>query len=515
VRLFLRLRPGPRRHFLALVLLLALLCPSAWAGGPLRFQVTLSKTLSPGETSGRLFVLMARTRPKDGILRVGFVPGETWLAAAEVRHLAPGQTIKVDPDALAYPKPFSQAGPGTWYCMALLDPSHDYAYHDQDADDAYGPIVALSDADRARPVALALDRQGEPRAPADTASIKRVEFTRPLLSAFWGRPIVMRAGVVLPPDYGRDPKRLFPTVYHVDGFGGDYSSAWQAGPSLLKAMATGKRAPFVHVFLDPSFPTGHTAFADSVNNGPWGAALTRDLIPALEAKYRLAPDPGLRFLTGHSSGGWSTLWLQTTYPDFFGGTWSTSPDPVDLRSFTGVNATPGSTDNFYVKPDGTARNLVRLGGKDIASMEQFARQERVQGDYGGQFASFEWVWSPRGADGRPLPLFDRETGRLDPDVLQAWQSYDIRRNLETDWPALGPKLRGKLHVFVGSQDTFHLEEGVLYLQDFFKRAGSDAVCEVIPGRSHFDLYQPYKTYPDGLGRRIDREMAAAAARRVQ
>ncbi len=315
----------------------------------------------------------------------------------------------------------------------------------------------------------------------------------------------MHAAVVLPPNYDKDPKRLFPTVYHVHGYGGDATGAWQAGPVYLKRMTAGKMASFVHVFLDASFPTGHTVFADSVNNGPWGRALTQDLIPALEAKYRLAPEPALRFLTGHSSGGWSTLWLQTTYPDFFGGTWSTSPDPVDLRSFTGVNATPGSTDNFYHKPDGTPRNLVRMGGKDVASMEQFARQERVQGEYGGQFASFEWVWSPRGEDGRPLPLFDRETGRLDPAVLEAWQKYDIRRNLETNWSTLGPKL----HIFVGSDDTFHLEEGAVYLKDFFQRVGSDAVCEVIPGRDHFNLYRPYTIYPNGLPARIDQEMAVA------
>ena len=504
-----RFQPSLRCFFSVLIFCLALLMPAVQAAAPLRFQITLSKTLASSEANGRLFVLMARDLPKDGILRVGFVPGQTWLAAAEVRHFAPGQTITFNTDALAYPKPFSKAGPGTWHCMALLDPTHNYAYHDQDSNDLYGPAVTLTDAGRAHPVALSLDRRDKPDTPAETQSIKRVEVVSPLLSAFWGRPITMHAGVVLPPNYDTESKRLYPTVYHVHGYGGDFTEAWQAGPSLLKWMAAGQRGAFVHVFLDASFPTGHTVFADSVNNGPWGRALIQDLIPALEAKYRLAPDPALRFLTGHSSGGWSTLWLQATYPDFFGGTWSTSPDPVDLRSFTGVNATPGSTDNFYRKPDGTPRNLVRFGGKDIASMEQFARQEQVQGEYGGQFASFEWVWSPRGQDGRPLPLFDRETGRLDPAVLQAWQSYDIRRNLETNWPTLGPKLRGKLHIFVGSADTFHLEEGVAHLRDFFTRVGSDATCEIIPGRSHFNLYQPYAAYPDGLAERIDREMVAA------
>ena len=427
-----------------LLLLAASMAQAQTITAPLRFKITLSQKVTTAETEGRLFVLMSRTLPPDGLLRVGFVPGETWLAAAEVRHVAPGGTVEFNPDTLAYPQAFSKAGPGTWYCMALLDPSHDYAYHDLDADDLYGPVVTLTDAARARPIALSLDRRAAPQTPpAETASIKRVSFQSRLLSAFWGRPILMHAAVVLPPGYGADPKRCYSAVYHVHGYGGDSEEALAAAPVLLKAMAVGRRAPFVHVFLDGSFPTGHTAFADSVNNGPWGRALTEELIPYLESQYALDPRPGLRFLTGHSSGGWSTLWLQVTYPDFFGGTWSTSPDPVDLRSFTGVNATPGSTDNFYVKADGvTPRNLVREGGKNIASLEQFAKQEQVQGDYGGQFASFEWVWSPRGEDGRPMPLFDRATGRLDPAVLKAWQAYDIRRTLETHWPVAGNALAG-------------------------------------------------------------------------
>ena len=112
-----------------------------------------------------------------------------------------------------------------------------------------------------------------------------------------------------------------------------------------------------------------------------------------------------------------------------------------------------------------------------------------------------------------MPLFNRETGRQDPEVQRAWQEYDIRRVVEENWPALGPKLKGKIHVFCGAEDTFHLNEAVHLLQQFFKKAGSDAVCEIIPGRDHFNLYRPYATYPDGLDARIDREMAAACASR--
>ena len=329
-----------------------------------------------------------------------------------------------------------------------------------------------------------------------------------LLTAFWGRPITIRAGVVLPPSYSKDTKRKYPTVYLVHGFGGDHTSAWGQATGLTKAMAEGKQGEMIHVFLDGSFPTGHHEFADSVNNGPWARALTEEFIPYLEKTFRAVPKPYARFLTGHSSGGWSTLWLQVAYPDFFGGTWSTAPDPVDLRCFTGIDASSGSTDNAYRSRDGKPKNLVRMGGKEIASIEEFVRQEEVTGEYGGQFASFEWVWSPRGQGGRPMRLFNRETGELNQEVLRAWQKYDIRLILEKNWAVLGPKLKGKINVICGSADTFHLNEAVTLLCDFFKQKGSDAVCELVPGRDHGNLYQPFETYPEGLSSRIHKEMYA-------
>jgi hypothetical protein len=197
-----------------------------------------------------------------------------------------------------------------------------------------------------------------------------------------------------------------------------------------------------------------------------------------------------------------------TYPNFFGGTWSTAPDPVDFREFTGINATAGSTDNAYRKQNGAAKNLVRMGGKEIASVEEFARQEEVMGEYGGQFASFEWVFSPRGQDGRPLKLFNRVTGDLNQDVVRAWEKYDIRLTLDRSWATLGPKLRGKLNLFCGAADTFHLDEAFKLLCDFLKQKGSDAVCELVPGRDHMNLYQAYQTYPEGLDFRVYKEMYA-------
>src|SRR5262249_44733024 len=146
-----------------------------------------------------------------------------------------------------------------------------------------------------------------------------------------------------------------------------------------------------------------------------------------ETKYRMEAKPSRRFLTGHSSGGWAGLWLQVNYPRFFGGVWATSPDPVDFRSFIGPNIAGGVPENAYRKPDGSPWTFDRIEGKDTMTLEDFVQQERVLGEYGGQFASFEAVFSPRGPDGRPMPLFDRSTGEVDPMVAKAWERYDISK----------------------------------------------------------------------------------------
>lgn len=486
------------------------------ARGPLRFSIRLSPAVAPRGASGRLLVFMSRAQAAPPTIEWEFGATDRWVAAMEVEYIGPGQTLVFDPDEKAYPEAFSKAPKGTAHFMALLDTEHRYAYSGPGAGNILSRVVSVKDLDpaNAEPIELTLDRAApRPAAPRDAPSIKLVTLQSNLLSAFWGRPIVMRAGVVLPPAYARQLARRFATVYHVHGFGGGLGEAWQDGPELLRDMAAGRRAQMVHVFLDASCPTGHHVFADSVNNGPWGRALTQEFIPYLEKRFRLVASPSARFLTGHSSGGWSTLWLQITYPERFGGVWSTSPDPVDLSCFTGIDARPGSRDNAYRRADGRAKNLVRVGTRPVLSIEQWVKQEMVLGDYGGQFASFEWVWSPRGKDGRPMKLFNRTTGVQDPLVQRYWQRYDIRHVLSTNWTLLGPKLRGKLHIFCGDLDTFHLNEAAARLFDFLRRVHSDAVCEMVPGRNHFDLYEPCATYPHGLAARIDREMWAAFVRR--
>ena len=485
---------------------------------PIRFRITLHQEATATATSGRLFVFASES--KDLTPSSQFTK-DSWVAAVEVDRFAPGQTIEFNPDLRAFPRPFSQAKAGTYQFMALLDPDHSYAYNGQNEGDLSGPVVTMEKLDPSDTGAidLILNKRADAKATAvDTKKVKFVEFESRRLTEFWGRPIKMHAAVVLPPSFGRKPYRLFPAVYEVHGFGSNHIlTANRRVDELIKAMLEGKRIEMVTILLDGSFPTGHHEFADSANNGPWGQALTKEFIPYLERQFRLIPKPYARFLTGHSSGGWSTLWLQVTYPTYFGGTWSTAPDPVDLRSFTGIDVTPTSTDNVYRKTDGSPRNLVRRNGKPVVSFEEFVRKEEVLGEYGGQLASFEWVWSPKGWDGRPMKLFNRQTGEQDPFVQKAWHKYDIRLILDSNWSSLAPKLRGKIHVICGTEDTFHLEEAAILLCDFLNKKGMTNACEMVPGRDHDNLYQSYKTYPNGLYARIAKEIESrfrANARKI-
>ena len=428
----------------------------------------------------------------------------TSVAAREVSHWAPGQAIDVDTERMAYPTEWSQLPPGDYLVQAVLDVNHDYNYMGRGAGDLVSDVVKLHlPATRVPKLVLAktLPADGDPWAVPDSASPDKregiaaarphahlVDFTSPSLSAFWGRPIHMRGWVLTPPGYDAKAAARYPTVYYTQGFGGSNDRVIGSIVTVYTAMAKQQMPPMIWVFLDESSPTGTHEFADSVNNGPWGQALTIELIPHLEASYRMDADVDGRFLNGHSSGGWATLWLQTRYPKIFGGTWSTSPDPSDFHDFTGVDLYAPHA-NVYRRPDGSAYPLVRDHAKVLGTFEQFAKLERVLGSYGGQLSSFEWVFSPRGEDGRPMPMFDRDTGDVDPAVVAYWRDhYDIAHRLQQHWPELKPDLDGKIHLYVGTADTFYLDGSAHKLKAVLDGLGAKTEFRFVPDRTHGNLY---------------------------
>jgi S-formylglutathione hydrolase FrmB len=315
----------------------------------------------------------------------------------------------------------------------------------------------------------------------ETASIRLVSHRSVLLSEFHRQPVLMRASVLLPASYATQKERRYPVVYVIPGFTGTHHAFLATKDPPGSENPTG--VEFIRVILNPDCPLGHHVFADSANNGPWGQALIEELIPELDRRFRTIPQATARLLNGHSSGGWSSLWLQVSYPETFGGTWSTAPDPVDFRDFQMINVyRPG--ENVYRTPDGSRQPIARKSKTEVLLWyDDFDHMEEVLGQ-GGQLHSFEAVFSPRGEDGRPKPLWSRRTGDIDPAVAKAWEAYDIRLLLERNWATLGPRLAGKLHIFMGDQDTFYLEGATILLKESLQKLGSDAVVEIHPGKDH-------------------------------
>jgi hypothetical protein len=478
-------------------LLVALLAgPAAHAAPPpLEFHVTFDRAVSAEPFTGRVYVLLSKNEPK------ALASGPNWFKpepffALDVKDWKPGESLTIGGDALGYPGPLSKLAPATYHAQAVMD--FDRGARSFSAADGNGYSHAVrADLDPAAggTVELTIDQVYKARPFQESDRVKLVEVESKLLTAFHGKPTRLRAGVVLPESFARETDRHYPVIYDIPGFGGTHFAA--AGRKATDVAGV----EMLYVVLDPSCRTGHHVFADSANNGPYGRALVEELIPHLEKEYRALGKPEARFVTGHSSGGWSSLWLQVTYPNFFGGVWSTSPDPVDFRDFQRIDLTKAGN-NMFTGDDGKPRPIARTGQEPVLFYKPFSDMETVMG-HGGQLASFEAVFSPRGADGRPKQLWDRTTGAIDPEVARAWEKYDIRRVLERDWKALAPKLAGKLHVYTGGDDTFYLEGAVKLLQASLQDLGSDAVVEIVPGRTHGSLVDK------AMRERIAREMADA------
>jgi hypothetical protein len=462
---------------------------------PLAVQMTFGKKAAAEPFTGRVFLIASRSSIS------GAPPKQPWFKpfpffAQDVRGWRPEEPLVFQPQH-AFPMTLDKLPAEKLYLQAVMDLDRGGQHPLTAPGNLYSKSIVLDPKSPPDgPLSFVIDQVVPERRFEETDRVKLVDIESKLLTQFHGVPIRLRAGVVLPKSFADQPAAKYPIVYEIPGFGGNHFAAFGA----LSRKATDVAGfEMFHVVLDPSCRLGHHVFADSENNGPYGAALVTELIPHIEAKFRGVAAPAGRFVTGHSSGGWSSLWLQVTYPDFFGGVWSTSPDPVDFRDFQRVDLYAPDA-NLFTDNKGEKRPLARAAGKPVLYYKPFSDMEVVLGR-GGQLFSFEAVFSPKGPDGRPRKLWERESGAVDPKVAQSWRSYDIRLILEQNWPKLAPKLAGKLHVYMGAADTFYLEGATRLLGEALKKLGSDAVVEIFPDRDHGDLLTA------ALRERIAREMA--------
>jgi hypothetical protein len=406
-----------------------------------------------------------------------------------VKNFAPGQSRVLDAAAEGFPKTLSDLAPGTYRIQALYDQDFYYPNPAAGPGNVYSRTqTADLDPAKSGAVRIVLDQVVPDPEFADTQWVKFVQRPSRLLSEFHHREVIDRVAVVLPASYYKQPDRRYPVYYEVSGFGGSLSMMSARHLKEPVPAAEGD-AEFIHVMLTGECKWGHHVYANSATNGPRGDALVQEMIPHIDATFRTVADSRARYVGGHSSGGWSSLWLQIAYPETFGGVWSTSPDPVDFRDFQQIDFYAKPPASVFVDELGRRRPLARRGNTPILMYDDFCKMDDVLGR-GGQLRSFEAVFSPLAENGEPARLWDRSTGRVNPEIIEHWKKYDISLRLEQDWPQLKDQLAGKIHVTMGDLDTFYLEGATKLLGERLNALGSDAEIEIVPGKDHGTVLTP-------------------------
>jgi hypothetical protein len=334
---------------------------------------------------------------------------------------------------------------------------------------------------------------------AEHKLLKEINIKSEVLSAGWGKEMRLKAAVILPRNFFEQPNQKYAIRYNIAGYGGRYTRASR----FLRNMDwwTSDEAPeILNVYLDGEGPFGDCYQLDSENSGPYGTALITELIPYIEKEFRAMGTPESRFVEGCSTGGWVSLALQIFYPDFFGGCFSYSPDQVDFENCQLINIY--KDENAFYNEFYYLRPLVRdLTGEPILSQKDFIQFENVLGysdtyvTSGGQFSAFTALFSPKGEDGLPKPMFDPITGKIDREVAEYWRKHDLKDYVKTNWETLGPKIQGRIWVWTGDMDNFYLNPALRAFDEMLKMMDnpkSDASINFSPMKGHCSEYDELK-----------------------
>jgi putative esterase len=478
----------------------------SWPSGrsQVRFEIRVPPSVRGETLTGRVYVILAHDETREPRLQVGRVGAP--LFGRDVERLAPGAAAIVDGHDLGTPiADMADLPAGDYWVQPFVNVyseftradghvlwMHDDRWEGQNwlrsPGNIYGaPQRVHVDPRAAQVVALTADKVIPPIEPIpDDDFVQRFKIQSPALTKFWGRPIYLGATVLLPRDY-KTSTISYPVNYIQGHFGlnAPYGFSAAAGGRGGRGGAT---TGFRDAWMTDTFPrviavtVQHpTPYFDdsyavnSVNVGPYGDALMQELIPEIE-RYRVIREPWARWLTGGSTGGWEALALQIFHPDFFGGTWASCPDPVTFTDVEGVNIY--KDDNAFYKSIGDFHRTPTVNSREVnGEIRQTAQQrywmELVNGTHGrsgtGQQDIWQAVFGPIGSDGYFKPLVDSRTGAIDKSVAHDWKEhYDLLCYLQRNWPAVGPKLVDKLHVYVGNMDSFFLERAVREMEAWMK-----------------------------------------------
>ncbi len=511
-----------RALFLLPVLMLAACQPTSTelASASPSFVISFSPDASSEAMDGRLLVILSKDDEREPRFQVRPGVRAVQMFGINIDGVAPGQEVVIDASVFGYPIDSLKDLPaGDYFVQALL---HKYETFElangktvklpmdqgegQKWADSPGNLYSeprlIQVAASAEPISIVMD-QVIPAIPPppDTEFVKHVRIKSDLLSKFWGRDMYLGAHVLLPAGFDDHPEARYPLAVFHGHFPADFAGFRSELPEENLECERNERADrdcynrivqdeaydFYQKWVGPDFPRmliiqiqhANPYFDDSYavnseNLGPYGDAITYELIPYIEKQFRGLGEGWARFLYGGSTGGWEAFGVQVLYPDEFNGTFAACPDPLDFRHYSAVNI---YTDDNAYRMQGDFSTVERPAYRDYlgnitVTMEDENHMELVIGDKsrsGGQWDIWEAVYSPMGEDGYPMRIWDKVSGKINHDVADYWkENYDMRHILERDWETLGPKLEGKLHVYVGDMDNFHLNNAVYLLEEFLE-----------------------------------------------
>lgn len=457
-----------------------------------RFEITIPSLVKAEPVTGRVYVMISRTSTPEPRLQIGRTG--TPFFGRDIEKLASGQVAVIDESDLGSPlESLKELPAGDYHVQAFVNiysefrraDGHVLWMHDDQWEgqrfnispgNLYSDVTAVTIDPSARPTVKLVAKNVIPpiHVPADSDWVQRFKFQSPMLTKFWGRPIYMGATVLLPRDYHKT-RIDYPVAYIQGHFslaapygfaeGNDFYREWVKDDFPRMILVT-----FQHP--NPYFDDSYAV--NSPNVGPYGDAIMQELIPEFERRYRVIKEPYARLLTGGSTGGWESLALQIFHPDFFGGTWSYCPDPVEFSDVEGINIYK-DVNAFYKVHDWRRVPIINtreVTGEVRLTSEQRNRYELVcgtKGRSGEQLDIWSAVYGPVGRDGYFEPLFDKRGGEMNPQVAQHWKEhYDLTHYLRTNWATVGPKLVDKIRIYTGTADNFFLNNSTKTLENWMK-----------------------------------------------
>ena len=487
----------------------------------LRFSISFSKEMEKSSLDGRILLFISPNGETEPRRQVNDRVNSAQVFGINVDRLKPGEKAIINSDVFGYPlRSLNLLPAGEYFVQALLKRYDTFKlanghtvklpaswaagqqFNSEPGNLYSQPFKIMINPANGGDIEISLTKKIPPvTKPDDTKYIKHIEIKSEKLSAFWGRDMYLGAHVLLPHRYDEHPEAKYPLMVFHGHFPYDFSG-WRTTPpdynqkpdyssrfnitgynitqeeeayNFYRTWVSDTMPRFLIIKIQHANPYYDDSYAvNSANLGPYGDAITYELIPYIEQQFRGIGEGWARFLYGGSTGGWEALAAQVFYPDEYNGCFAACPDPIDFRAYTSVNIYKDQ--NAYYE-EGPFRKTYRSGHRDfLGHIQAFLidqnHRELALGDKsrsGDQWDIWQAVYSPVGNDGYPAPIWDKLTGEINPDVALYWrENYDLQHILRRDWSDIGPKLVGKIHIYCGDMDNYYLNNAVYLMEEFLE-----------------------------------------------